>query len=92
MDKVKVGRPLGQGAYGISTKDRKAYDKVYRQSARYIFTVNLSQEKDADIIEALESYSGGNRQKALKCLVRIGINTIMGKTSVSDLKQLSSME
>lgn len=73
MDKVKVGRPLGQGAYGISTKDRKAYDKVYRQSARYIFTVNLSQDKDADIIEALESYSGGNRQKALKILIRKGI-------------------
>ena len=89
MDKVKVGRPLGQGAYGISTKDRKAYDKVYRQATRYIFSINLSQEKDSDIIEALESFSGGNRQKAFKCLIRKGIAAMneRGEPWLSDTKQ-----
>ena len=56
--------------------DKKAYDKAYRQANRYIFTVNLNNEKDSDIIEALESTCKGNRQKALKMLVRAGIKAI----------------
>ena len=73
MSKNKGGRPLGGGAYGVTTKDRKAYDKVYRSNCRYIFSVNLSQDKDSDIIEAIETMYEGNRQKAVKELIRIGI-------------------
>ena len=97
MTKDKGGRPLGSGEHGVTTLDRKAYDKVYRTKCRYIFSVNLSQEKDADIIEALEGLAGGNRQKAVKILIRKGIlhNKIMSKcletdkdnTKLSNIKQ-----
>ena len=67
--KLKGGRPR-VSKLGISTLNRKEYDKAYRQRCRYIFTVNLSQDKDSDIIEALESLFNGNRQKAFKFLIR----------------------
>lgn len=70
--KNKGGRPKGS-KLGISTDNRKEYDKKYRQACRYIFTVNLNQDKDSDIIEALEVVGAGNRQKALKELIRCGI-------------------
>lgn len=69
----KGGRPR-VSKLGITTANRKEYDKQYRQACRYIFTVNLSQEKDSDIIEALETITKGNRQQALKILVRAGIH------------------
>lgn len=78
----KGGRPR-VSKLGITTENRKEYDKQYRQACRYVFTVNLSQEKDADIIEALENTCVEiindlneckiNRQKALKQLLRLGI-------------------
>ena len=70
--KNKGGRPR-VSKLGIDTSNRKEYDKRYRQACRYIFTVNLSQETDADIIDALETLCAGNRQKALKRLVRDGV-------------------
>lgn len=80
--KNKGGRPR-VSKLGIDTSNRKEYDKRYRQACRYIFTVNLSQEKDSDIIEALENTCVEitndlneckiNRQKALKELIRLGI-------------------
>lgn len=68
-----MGRPRGVSDK-ISCKytSKKEYNNEYRKQYRYIFSVNLSQDKDSDIIEALESY-GMNRQKALKDLVRAGI-------------------
>ena len=72
MSTNKGGRQT-KSKLGISYKNRKEYDKKYRQDFRYIFTVNLSQEKDKDIIDALESLFGGNRQKALKYFLRLGI-------------------
>ena len=72
MNKNKGGRPR-VSKLGIDTSNRKRYDKEYRQVCRYIFTVNLSQDKDIDIIEALETVGQGNRQKALKELIRLGI-------------------
>lgn len=72
MNKNKGGRPR-VSKLGIDTSNRKEYDREYRQACRYIFTVNLSQEKDSDIIEALETVGQGNRQKALKELLRLGI-------------------
>ena len=86
MTKDKGGRPLGSGEHGVTTLDRKAYDKIYRNKCRYIFSVNLSQDKDSDIIEALEELSGGNRQKALKILIRKGIlhDKLMSKCLETD--------
>lgn len=72
MEKNKGGRPR-VSKLGIDTSNRKEYDREYRQACRYIFTVNLSQDKDSDIIEALETVGQGNRQKALKELLRLGI-------------------
>lgn len=72
MNKSKGGRPR-VSKLGIDTSNRKEYDREYRQACRYIFTVNLSQDKDIDIIEALETVGQGNRQKALKELIRLGI-------------------
>ena len=71
--KLKGGRPR-VSKLGISTLNRKEYDKAYRQRCRYIFTVNLSQDKDSDIIDALETITQGNRQQALKILIRAGIH------------------
>ena len=71
--KNKGGRPR-VSKLGIDTSNRKEYDKRYRQACRYIFTVNLNQETDKDIIEALESICKGNRQQALKVLIRAGIH------------------
>lgn len=56
--------------------NKKAYDKEYRERYRYIFSINLSQDTDSDIIEALETYCGGNRQKAVKDLIRLGLSTL----------------
>ena len=56
--------------------NKKAYDKEYRERYRYIFSINLSHETDSDIIEAIETYCGGNRQKAVKDLVRLGIKAL----------------
>ena len=53
--------------------NKKAYDKEYRERYRYIFSINLSQETDSDIIEAIETKYNGNRQKAVKDLIRLGI-------------------
>ena len=54
-------------------RSNKEYNKEYRKQFRYIFSVNLSQETDSDIIEAIETLCGGNRQKAVKDLIRAGI-------------------
>ena len=73
-DVAKVGRPLGSGKLGIQRKDNyKEYDKEYQKRYRYIFSINLNQETDNDIIEAIETLHGGNRQKAVKDLIRAGI-------------------
>ena len=70
----KVGRPYLSGKLGIPHKDNaKEYNKEYQKQCRYIFTVNLSQDKDADIIDAIETLCAGNRQKAVKELIRAGI-------------------
>ena len=53
--------------------NKKEYNKEYRKQYRYIFSVNLSQETDSDIIEAIETLCGGNRQKAVKDLIRLGM-------------------
>ena len=53
--------------------NKRAYDKEYRERYRYIFSINLSQETDSDIIEAIETKYNGNRQKAVKDLIRLGI-------------------
>ena len=68
----KGGRPRGSELIDSSYSNKKEYNKEYRKQYRYIFSVNLSQDKDGDIIEALES-SGRNRQAALKDLIRAGI-------------------
>lgn len=68
-----MGRPLGSGKYGAISKDNyKEYNKAYRQQARYIFSVNLHQDKDSDLIQMLETYKAGNRQGAIKELLRLG--------------------
>ena len=50
--------------------NKKEYDKEYQKRYRYIFSVNLSQETDSDIIETMYK---GNRQRAVKDLIRLGI-------------------
>lgn len=73
MDRMnKGGRPRVSRVLSKSYTDKKSYNKEYRNECRYIFTVNLSQDKDSDIIEALESF-GKNRQGALKFFLRLGI-------------------
>lgn len=71
--KNKGGRPRESKVLSKAYKDTKDYNKEYRKQYRYIFTTNLSQLTDLDIIEALETVAGGNRQAALKILVRAGI-------------------
>ena len=71
--KNKGGRPRESKVLERSFTDTKEYTKEYRRECRYVFTINLSQVKDIDIIEALESVCNGNRQAALKILVRDGI-------------------
>lgn len=53
--------------------NKKEYDKEYQKRYRYIFSTNLSQETDSDIIEAIETMYNGNRQKAVKDLIRLGL-------------------
>lgn len=71
--KNKGGRPRESKVLERSFTDTKDYTNEYRKACRYIFTINLSQVKDIDIIEALETTAGGNRQAALKILIRDGI-------------------
>ena len=76
-----MGRPKGvSDKISSAYTSKKEYNQEYRKQYRYIFSVNLSQDKDSDIIEALESY-GMNRQSALKDLIRAGIkyNKLMDK-------------
>lgn len=67
----KGGRPRGSELIDSSYSNKKEYNKEYQKQYRYIFSINLSQDKDSDIIEAIES--GDNRQKAVKDLIRAGI-------------------
>ena len=67
----KGGRPHGSELIDSSYSNKKEYNKEYQKQYRYIFSINLSQDKDSDIIEAIES--GDNRQKAVKDLIRAGI-------------------
>lgn len=53
--------------------NKKEYDKEYQKRYRYIFSTNLSQETDSDIIETIETMYKGNRQRAVKDLIRLGI-------------------
>ena len=53
--------------------NKKEYDKEDQKRYRYIFSVNLSQETDSDIIETIETMYKGNRQRAVKDLIRLGI-------------------
>jgi len=69
----KGGRPRFSKILNKSYSNNKDYVKEYIRACRYIFSVNLDNEKDADIIEALETTCNGNRQAALKILVRAGI-------------------
>lgn len=69
----KSGRPRVSKLLNKSYSSNKDYVKDYYKNFRYIFTVNLHNEKDQDIIEALESTCKGNRQAALKLLIRAGI-------------------
>ena len=69
----KGGRPRVSKLLNKSYSSNKEYDKDYVKNFRYVFTVNLHNEKDSDIIEALETTCKGNRQAALKLLVRAGI-------------------
>lgn len=71
--KNKGGRPRESKVLERSFTDTKDYTNEYRKECRYIFSTNLSQVKDIDIIEALETVAGGNRQAALKILIRAGI-------------------
>lgn len=71
--KNKGGRPRESKILERSFTDTKDYTREYRKECRYVFTINLSQVKDVDIIEALETTAGGNRQAALKILIRDGI-------------------
>lgn len=71
--KNKGGRPRESKVLERSYTDTKDYNNEYRKECRYVFSTNLSQVKDIDIIEALETTAGGNRQAALKILVRDGI-------------------
>ena len=76
MDINKGGRPRVSRVLEKAYTDKKSYNKAYQTEFRYVFTVNLSQEKDVDIIEAIESIAGGNRQKAVKILLRAGIEQL----------------
>lgn len=73
MIKNKGGRPRESKLLNKSYTDYKEYNNEYRKQCRYVFTINLHNEKDKDIIDALETFSDGNRQAALKILVRAGI-------------------
>ena len=72
----KGGRPRYSKILNKSYSNNKEYVKEYVKACRYIFSVNLDNEKDADIIEALETTCKGNRQAALKILVRAGIEQL----------------
>lgn len=72
----KSGRPRVSKLLNKSYSSNKDYAKDYYKNFRYIFTVNLHNEKDSDIIEALESTCKGNRQAALKLLIRAGIEKL----------------
>lgn len=69
-----MARPKGSAIVKSAYKDKSSYNVAYQKEHRYVFSTNLDQEKDSDIIEALESRCGGNRQKALKELIRIAIS------------------
>ena len=66
----KCGRPRVSRVLDGEYTDKKTYNNEYRKEHRYIFTINLSQDRDSDIITALETIAGGNRQAALKILIR----------------------
>lgn len=68
----KGGRPRVSNL-GIIYSDKKDYNRQYTKGYRYVFSTNLSQDKDRDIIETIETLCNGNRQKAVKILLRAGI-------------------
>ena len=65
---------------GISfSKKPREYFKQYQKQRRYIFSINLDKEKDADLIKIIETYKNGNRQGAVKELLLLGYS--VAKTS-----------
>ena len=70
----KSGKPRVSKLLNKSYSSNKEYSKEYVKNFRYVFSVNLHNEKDSDIIEALETTCKGNRQAALKLLIRAGID------------------
>lgn len=54
-------------------KERNEYIKQYLKSKNVRISLNLSKEKDQDIIQAIEKERQGNKQAGVKSLIRKGI-------------------
>lgn len=57
----------------MNKQEFNRYMKEYNDDKQYRFTVNLSREKDADVIEAIIRSGDGNKNKGIKQLVRKAI-------------------
>ena len=54
-------------------KDRTKYLSEYNKTNMIRYSLNLSKNKDKDIIQAIEREIGGNKQASIKKLLRKGI-------------------
>ena len=54
--------------------NRKEYIKEYNKQYTKRISLNLSKEKDQDIIKAIEREGKGNTQAGVKSLIRKAIN------------------
>lgn len=54
-------------------KERNEYIKQYLKDKNVRVSLNLSKEKDQDIIQAIEKERQGNKQAGVKSLIRKGI-------------------
>lgn len=55
--------------------NRNDYFREYNKEKMVRLSLNLSKDKDKDIIQAIELESKGNKQAGIKSLIRKGIST-----------------
>ena len=56
--------------------NKREYFKQYEQAYQQRISLNLSKNKDKDILQAIEQVGKGNKQAGIKTLIRLGIQSL----------------
>lgn len=56
--------------------NKREYFKQYEQAYQQRISLNLSKNKDKDILQAIEQVGKGNKQAGIKMLIRLGIQSL----------------